>query len=71
MQTKNPVLFHAMTLKAEAVGMIIVPCDLTRGAVSQLPSGGPVVFVPRSFAAEDQAQLVEDQISKIKERGAA
>ena len=72
MQTSDPAFSPSIERKAELYGLVLVPCDLTRAATSVMPSGAPILFVPRRMGSAEKARLVNEQIRLIKEkRGAA
>jgi len=48
MEAKDVNLLSALLMISETFGIRIVPCDLTRPAVSSLPSGEVFLFLPRS-----------------------
>ncbi len=47
MEAKTHVLFHTLTHINKEHGVIFIPCDLERFAISRMDDGAPVVFVPR------------------------
>lgn len=72
MHTSEPAFLKALELRADTYGLVLVPCDLARAAVGAMPTGEPVLFLPRAMGEGEQGRLVDDQISIIKQkRGAA